>query len=171
MLGPVLHLFPRGIGSYTDKDYTIHVDLPNCYDLQATTVYPVVYLLDAQWYWDWLPGTEWYTGAGDLIDTLSRYGYIPPVILVGIDTGSTEEGRHNTLVIDSPRCKPAGVATWRALKVLWGHFVYGQEINLLFRISLGLILAFCKIVFVFAVLRIVFVAQGQALIPVDAHSL
>lgn len=87
----------------TDKYYKIYVELPRGYDLQATTVYPVVYLLDAQWYWDWLPGTDQFTGAVDLIRALSSQGHIPPVILVGIDTGSMLAQRHNTLVIDSPR--------------------------------------------------------------------
>jgi enterochelin esterase-like enzyme len=99
---PLQRVPGRFYSTITDEYYTTYVRLPRGYDPQADTVYPIVYLLDAQWYWNWLPGMEHPDGgAASLIPMLSDQGRIPPVILVGIHTGSNLDQRHNTLVLDS----------------------------------------------------------------------
>jgi uncharacterized protein (DUF885 family)/enterochelin esterase-like enzyme len=63
--------------------YKIYVSLPKGYDPQSLQGYPVVYLLDGDWYFD----TNWPTdkgGVARLVSDMVSAGTIPETILVGI---------------------------------------------------------------------------------------
>jgi predicted alpha/beta superfamily hydrolase len=84
-----------------ERDYRIHVSTPVGYDPDDEQVYPVVYLLDAQWYWEGFY-TPFYNGdLENLVGLLSGQGLMPRVIIVGIDTDSELGKRHVNLVTDS----------------------------------------------------------------------
>jgi enterochelin esterase-like enzyme len=62
----------------------IHISLPEGYDPLRPVGYPVIYLLDGDWYFD---GSHWRLGDGGVVGITSRLaaaGDIPQVILVGI---------------------------------------------------------------------------------------
>jgi hypothetical protein len=68
----------------TRANYRIYVSLPAGYDPAGSERYPVIYLLDADWYFD---GSHWRMG-GDgvagIVAGMSAGGEIPDAILVGI---------------------------------------------------------------------------------------
>jgi len=84
----------------TGDTYKVYVDLPASYDDSLSTQFPVVYVLDADWYFDGshqrLPG-----GVVDIVESLVLAGDLPEVVLVGVGyTGTNERGRD---FISTPR--------------------------------------------------------------------
>jgi enterochelin esterase-like enzyme len=71
--------------------YKIYIRLPEGYDPQHPEGYPVIYLLDGDWYFD---GQGWRISGGGvagIVSSLGRGGRIPKAILVGI--GYVEENQ------------------------------------------------------------------------------
>lgn len=69
---------------FARANYRIYVSLPASYDPASSERYPVIYLLDADWYFD---GSHWrMTGDGvtGIVAGLGTGGAIPESILVGI---------------------------------------------------------------------------------------
>jgi len=69
--------------SRVGDDFQIYVDLPDDYDADTDVNYPVVYILDGDWYFNGtnarLPG-----GVVGIVSALVETGDMPPAILVGI---------------------------------------------------------------------------------------
>ncbi len=64
--------------------YKVYVSLPKGYDPQHLDGYPVIYVLDADWYFD---GSSWRIGDGGvagIVSSLSESGRIPNAIVIGI---------------------------------------------------------------------------------------
>jgi uncharacterized protein len=91
--GKAMHLYSKNVGD----TFSISVGLPNGYDAAQPQRYPVVYLLDANVYFDILATT---------LNKYSNFGLAPEVILVGI-------GYKDFQMMDSLRCRddtyPAGL--------------------------------------------------------------
>ena len=64
--------------------YRIYLSLPAGYEPETAEGYPVVYLLDGDWYFDGSNPRIGGQGAMGIAAALSKQGLIPPVILVGI---------------------------------------------------------------------------------------
>ncbi|NHJ31753.1 MAG: alpha/beta hydrolase [Asgard group archaeon] len=67
-----------------DDNYQIYVALPSNYNPSDSKRYPVIYLLDGDWYFD---GSHWRIGKGGVKGIISRYaetGEMPEAILVAI---------------------------------------------------------------------------------------
>jgi hypothetical protein len=76
-----------------DDEFEIYLDLPDGYADGGDHTYPVVYLLDADWYFD---GSHWRLPEGlvGIVGDLVRRGDLPPVILVGVGyPGATQRAR------------------------------------------------------------------------------
>ena len=84
---PGLFLSPR-----VGNAFQIYVHLPDNYDTNTDTHYPVVFLLDGDWYFNGvnrMPG-----GVVGIVSSLAETGDMPPAILVGIGyAGANERGR------------------------------------------------------------------------------
>lgn len=68
----------------THANYRIYVSLPASYESSGSERYPVIYLLDADWYFD---GSHWRLegdGVAGIVAGLGDGGSIPESILVGI---------------------------------------------------------------------------------------
>jgi len=80
-------------------DFQIYVDVPDDYETDTNTHYPVVYLLDGDWYFNGvnrLPG-----GVVGIVSSLVETGDMPSAILVGIGyPGATGRGRD---FLETPR--------------------------------------------------------------------
>ena len=62
----------------------IYLNLPDNYDAKAGKTYPVLYLLDANWYFD---GSHWRISGGgvkEIVANLISSGSIPEMIIIGI---------------------------------------------------------------------------------------
>ena len=95
--------------SRVGDDFQIYVSVPDDYDRDTDVSYPVVYVLDGDWYFNGtnarLPG-----GVVGIVSSLVETGDMPPAILVGIgyagangrsrDFGETPRGFHAFLVGD-----------------------------------------------------------------------
>lgn len=80
-------------------DFQIYVDVPDDYDTDTDTRYPVVYLLDGDWYFNGvnrMPG-----GVVGVVSSLVETGEMPPAILVGI--GYAEANERGRDFLESPR--------------------------------------------------------------------
>jgi len=79
--------------SRVGDDFQIYVDLPDDYETDTDVDYPVVYILDGDWYFD---GTNARLPRGviGIVSSLVYTGDMPPAILVGIGyPGATGRGR------------------------------------------------------------------------------
>jgi predicted alpha/beta superfamily hydrolase len=79
--------FVHLLNSTIVKDqYRIYVALPDLYDADRAEKYPVVYLLDADWYFDLETSAAPRIGNGvvGITDYLAQQGIIPEVIVVGV---------------------------------------------------------------------------------------
>ena len=77
------------VGFYSDRvedSYKVYISLPIGYDPQYPDGYPVIYLLDADWYFDGSSARIGDGGVAGIVSSLSESGRIPRAILVGIDT-------------------------------------------------------------------------------------
>ena len=73
-------------------DFQIYVHLPDDYDTDTNTHYPVVFLLDGDWYFN--GGNRMPGGVVGIVSSLVETGDMPPAILVGIGySGANERGR------------------------------------------------------------------------------
>ena len=70
----------RLTNSINGQEYVLYVHLPTGY-ATATTTYPVLYLLDAQWDFPLVVG---------LVESLTDDGFVPPVIIVGVTWGGND---------------------------------------------------------------------------------
>ncbi len=74
-----------------DATYRLYISMPEGHD--GTTLYPVVVLLDGDWYFDHSYRIQ-DDGVRGIVYNLSKIGLMPPVVLVGIGyPGATERGR------------------------------------------------------------------------------
>ena len=70
--------------SYVGDYFEIYVNLPASYDENRPEGYPVIYLLDADWYFDGSDVRLSNGGVKGIVTRLTENGSIPEVILVGI---------------------------------------------------------------------------------------
>src|SRR5690349_20126718 len=70
----------RVTSAVNGQEYLLYVHLPPGY-ADATTTYPVLYLLDAQWDFPLVIG---------LVESLTDDGFVPPMIIVGITWGGKD---------------------------------------------------------------------------------
>ena len=74
--------------------YKVYISLPRGYDPQHIDGYPVVYLLDADWYFDGSSMRIGDGGVAGIVSSLSESGRIPKAIVVGIGyLKSNQRGR------------------------------------------------------------------------------
>ncbi len=64
--------------------YKVYVSLPKGYDPEHPDGYPVIYLLDADWYFDGSSGRIGEGGVAGIVSSLSESGRIPNAIVIGI---------------------------------------------------------------------------------------
>lgn len=81
------HLFTITSKNIPDQIFQIKIDLPDSYSYSDSTVYPVLFLTDA----DYLFGI-----ATDMVDYLRWGGFIPEIIIVGIAYG-TKDGQNGNM--------------------------------------------------------------------------
>jgi len=74
--------------------YKVYIGLPGGYDPQHPVGYPVIYLLDADWYFDGSSTMIGDGGVAGIVSSLSESGRIPRAIVVGIGyVGRNQRGR------------------------------------------------------------------------------
>ena len=74
--------------------YRVYVGLPKGYDPQHPDGYPVVYLLDADWYFDGSSTMIGDGGVAGIVSSLGESGRIPKAIVIGIGyVNSNQRGR------------------------------------------------------------------------------
>ena len=85
------------VGFHSDRvgdSYRVYISLPKGYDPQQPDGYPVIYLLDADWYFDGSSVRIADGGVAGIVASLSESGRIPKSIVVGIGyLKSTQRGR------------------------------------------------------------------------------
>jgi enterochelin esterase-like enzyme len=80
--------------SHVGDHFQIYLQLPEGYDPEESTRYPVIYLLDGDWYFGGSQNRIGGGGVAGTVPTLNQSGQLPPIILVGIGyPGENYRGR------------------------------------------------------------------------------
>lgn len=83
-------LFSDSVGD----SYKLYVSLPKGYSSEHPDGYPVIYLLDANWYFDGSSSRIDDGGVAGIVSSLSKSGRIPKAIIIGIGyTTTNQRGR------------------------------------------------------------------------------
>lgn len=80
-----------------DDNFKVYLSLPDSYNESDSQRYPVIYLLDANWYFD---GSDWHISEGGVKGIVKRLfdeGKMPEVILVGIGYPETNHRNRDFL--------------------------------------------------------------------------
>jgi len=95
--------------SYEVEDYyTIYVSLPESYDLGSSQKYPVIYVLDADLFFDGSNPKISNGSVTDIVSRLTENGDMPEVIIVGIGYPREDHRERDFLYPNDSMCATSG---------------------------------------------------------------